>query len=89
MYRLEVAPAAQRDLERLGQRIQRRQFERLRHAISGLAQEPRPHGVRKITGTERTYRIRVGDYRVVYEIYDQEALVVILRVLRRTGTTYR
>jgi len=89
VYRLEVSPAADRDLERLKRRIQRRNFERLRTAIRSLADEPRPHGVRKIEGAERAYRIRVGDYRVVYEIYDRESLVLILQVARRTETTYR
>lgn len=89
MYRLEVSPAADRDLERLKRRIQRHNFERLRAAIRGLANEPRPHGVRKIEGAERAYRIRVGGYRVVYEIYDAENLVLILQVVRRTETTYR
>ncbi len=89
MYRLEVSPAADRDMERLKQRIQRRNFERLRTAIRSLADDPRPHGVRKIEGAERAYRIRMGDYRVVYEIYDKEGLVLILQVVRRTETTYR
>ena len=89
MYRLEFSPAADRDLERLKQRIQRRNFERLRTAVRSLADDPRPHGVRKIEGAERAYRIRVGDYRVVYEIYDKERLVLILQVVRRTETTYR
>lgn len=89
MYRIEVSPAADRDLERLKKRIQRHDFERLRVAIRGLASEPRPQGVRKIEGAERAYRIRVGSYRVVYEIYDTENLVLILQVVRRTETTYR
>ena len=89
MYRLEVSPAADRDLERLKRRIQRRNFERLRTAIRSLADHPRPRGVRKIEGAERAYRIRVGDYRVVYEIYDKESLVLILQAARRTETTYR
>ena len=89
MYRLEVSPAADRDLERLKRRIQRRNFERLRTAIRSLADDPRPRGVRKIEGAERAYRIRVGDYRVVYEIYDKESLVLILQAARRTETTYR
>ncbi|HEX76889.1 MAG TPA: type II toxin-antitoxin system RelE/ParE family toxin [Dehalococcoidia bacterium] len=89
MYRIEVSPAADRDLERLKRRIQRRNFERLRTAIRSLADNPRPHGVRKIEGTERSYRIRVGDYRVVYEVYDKESLVLLLQVARRTETTYR
>ena len=89
MYRLEVSPAADRDLDRLKQRIRRHEFERLRIAIRGLADEPRPHGVRKIKGAERAYRIRAGNYRVVYEIYDNESLVLLLQVTRRTETTYR
>lgn len=89
MYRLEVSPAADRDLDRLKGRIRRQDFERLRNAVRNLADEPRPYGVRKIKGAERAYRIRVGDYRVVYEIYDSENLVLILQVARRTETTYR
>jgi len=89
VYRLEVSPAADRDLDRLKQRIRRHDFERLRTAIRGLADEPRPHGVRKIKGAERAYRIRAGNYRVVYEINDNESLVLTLQVTRRTETTYR
>jgi len=89
VYRLEVSPAADRDLARLAKRILRRDFERLRVAIRGLADEPRPRGVRKIRGAERAYRIRVGSYRVVYEVYDDEKLVLLLQVVRRTETTYR
>ena len=89
MYRLEVSPAADRDLEKLKGRIKRHDFDRLRTAISGLAEEPRPQGVRKIKGTERAYRIKTGNYRVVYEVYDNENLGLILQVVRRSETTYR
>ncbi len=89
MYRLEVSPAADRDLDRLKQRIRRQDFERLRTAVRSLTDDPRPHGVRKIKGAEGAYRIRVGSYRVVYEIYDNENLVLLLQVVRRTETTYR
>ena len=88
MYRLEVSPTADRDLEKLNGRIIRQDFERLRDAVRGLAEEPRPHGVRKIKGEERTYRIRVGSYRVVYEVYDNDNLVLILQVARRSEATY-
>ena len=89
MYKLEVSPAADRDLEKLKGRIVRQDFERLRDAVAGLAEEPRPQGVRKIKGEERAYRIRVGSYRVVYEVYNDDNLVLILRVVRRSETTYR
>lgn len=89
MYRLEVSPSADRDLDRLKRRIQSHDFERLRAAIRGLADEPRPQGVRIIRGAERAFRLRVGSYRVVYEVYDNESLVLILQIVRRTEATYR
>jgi len=64
-------------------------FEQLRNAIRSLAENPRPQGVRKIRGAEKAYRIRVGNYRVVYDVYDSDNLVLILQVARRSETTYR
>jgi len=64
-------------------------FERLRNAIRSLAGEPRPQEVRKIRGTEKVYRIRVGNYRVVYDVYDTDNLVLILQAARRSEITYR
>lgn len=89
MYRLEVSPAADRDLEKLKSRIRREDFERLRDAVRSLAEEPRPQGVRKIKGADNAYRIRVGSYRVVYDIYDSDKLVLLLQIARRSETTYR
>ena len=89
MYKLEVSPAADRELEKLKGRIRRQDFERLRDAVRGLAKEPCPQGGRKIRGTEKAYHIRVGSYRVVYEVYDNNNLVLILQVARRSETTYR
>lgn len=89
MHRLEVSPAADRDLERLKGRMRKQDFERLREAVRSLAEEPRPQGVRKIKGADKAFRIRVGNYRVVYEVYDSEHLVLILQIARRSETTYR
>ncbi len=89
MYRVEISPAADRDLEKLKSRIRMQDFERLRNAVRSLAEEPRPRGVRKIRGTENAYRIRVSNYRVVYDVYDSDNLVLILQVARRSETTYR
>jgi mRNA interferase RelE/StbE len=85
LYRVELAPAAQRDLRPLPPEVQ----ARLATPIQALAEDPRPAGVRKLRGEERTWRIRVGPYRVVYDIHDDRALVVILKVARRSETTYR
>lgn len=89
MYRVEITPAADRDLEKLKSRIRRQDFERLRNAVRNLAEEPRPQGVRKIRGAEKAYRIRVGNYRVVYDVYDSDNLVLILQIARRSEATYR
>jgi mRNA interferase RelE/StbE len=89
VYRIEISPAADRDLEKLKGRIRRHDFERLRDAVGSLAQDPRPQGVRKIKAADKAYRIRVGSYRVVYDVYDNDNLVLILQVARRSETTYR
>ena len=84
-YQVELAPAAQRDLRRLpreGQAL-------LARPIQALEEDPRPAGVRKLRGEERTWRIRVGPYRIVYDVLDERALVVILKVTRRSEATYR
>jgi mRNA interferase RelE/StbE len=89
VYRVEISPAADRDLEKLKGRIRVQDFERLRNAVRSLAENPRPQGVRKIRGAEKAYRIRVGNYRVVYDVYDSDSLVLILQIARRSETTYR
>jgi len=89
VYRLDVSPAADRDIDKLRGRMRIRDLERLKAAVGALAQEPRPPGVRKIKGAEKAYRIRVGSYRVVYEVYDSDKLVLILQVVRKSETNYR
>jgi mRNA interferase RelE/StbE len=89
MYRLELTPAGVRDLEGLKKRIQKIDFERLRAEIGSLANEPRPHNVRKIRGAEGVCRIKTGSYRVVYEINDDAKMVLILHISRRTEATYK
>jgi len=84
-YRVELSPAAQRDLRRLPREV----LTRLAAPVQGLAENLRPAGVRELRGEDRTWRIRVGPYRVVYDIHDDRALVVILKVVRRSETTYR
>ncbi|MCI0585501.1 MAG: type II toxin-antitoxin system RelE/ParE family toxin [Planctomycetes bacterium] len=78
-YRVLVKPAAERDLEKLPRDVLRRVTERM----IALEEDPRPPGCKKLTGEEDLYRIRVGDYRVVYEIDDGERGVRIARVRHR------
>jgi len=87
-YHIEVSPAANRDLQKLRDRIHLYDFERLSSAIAALVVEQRPHGVRKSKGAGVAYRIRVGSYRVVYEVYDSQKSVLLIQITRRTETPY-
>jgi mRNA interferase RelE/StbE len=89
MYNLKIAPGAERDIRKLQQRMSRLDFQRLSKALNELADEPHPQGVKKIKGAERAFRIRVGSYRMVYIVDDNENLVLILQVVKRTESTYR
>jgi len=82
-YRVEISPAAQRELRRLPPG----DAARLRGPILALAIEPRPPGVAKLAGTD-FWRLRVGELRLAYLVEDASR-VVILRVARRSESTYR
>ena len=64
-------------------RIPREAVSRIVAAVAKLAEEPLPHGSEKLTGSEHAYRIRVGDYRVVYELLRNAKIVEIQRVRHR------
>ena len=75
-YRLEVSPRAQKDLKVLPTR----ERQRVADQIDALKADPRPKGCKELKGREDFYRIRVGDYRVVYQIEDEVLLILIVRV---------
>jgi len=83
-YRVELAPAAQRQLRRLPPGV----AASLRGPILALGLDPRPPGVQKLEGSV-FWRLRVGDLRIVFAIDDAARLVVVLRVARRSESTYR
>ena len=62
--------------------------KRIQPKIDALATEPRPEGVVKLKGEENLYRIRVGDYRVIYNVQDDRLLVLVVKVGHR-GNVYR
>lgn len=78
MYRLEVSHTAHRQIRRLPAQTQ----ERVNRAVAGLAENPRPPGTKKLT-TRNGYRVRVGDYRILYHVDDGAKLVIIYRVMAR------
>ena len=58
-------------------------YRRLRQAIDDLAQPPRPPGCLKMQGGQELYRIRIGDYRILYEIQDSALFVLVVRIGNR------
>lgn len=78
-YDVKVARRAVKSLARLP----RREQQRIRAAIDLLADEPRPPGCVVLKGEDRAYRVRIGDYRVGYEVYDDRLVVLVVRVGHR------
>ncbi|MDH5364028.1 MAG: type II toxin-antitoxin system RelE/ParE family toxin [Dehalococcoidia bacterium] len=82
MYRVELTPRAQHELDEL----RKVEFERIVAVIRTLEANPRPLGVRKLRGP--IYRIRVGDWRIIYAVFDKDRLVIVGKIARRSEDTY-
>ena len=78
-YAVEFSPSAEREFRKLAREIQMR----LRPRIDALADDPRPAGAKKLKGADDLWRIRAGDYRIVYQIRDRILLVLVVRVAHR------
>ena len=78
-YRIEIKSSAAKELEKLP----RQMIPKVVDAIKGLAENPYPQGVRKLAGFEHTYRVRVGDYRILYDVLDKRLVVEIIRIRHR------
>ncbi len=78
-YRVDISPAALRQLRKLDPVARRR----VQAAIELLSHEPRPSGATKLVGGEGEWRVRTGDYRVVYEVHDQILVVLVVAVGHR------
>ena len=76
IYLIKYTPAAARQIKRLNKEVQ----TRLKPKIIKLAENPRPPGYKKLKGFDNHYRIRVGDYRVIYEIHDDVLQVLVVKV---------
>lgn len=83
-YRVELKPEIEGQLAK----IPTRRRQRVADAINELADDPRPHGCKKLQGLGNVYRVRVGDYRIVYQVQDAVLLVLVVRVGNR-GDVYR
>jgi mRNA interferase RelE/StbE len=78
-FRIEVTRDARKELTT----IPKRAAQRIADAIDRLATNPRPPGCKKLVGTKNTYRIRAGDYRIIYDIADERLTVWVIRVRHR------
>ena len=78
-YRVEFTTAAAKELRRLDPGIRRRVLS----GIAELEQDPRPAGCKKLAGESTAWRIRVGDYRILYEVVDNLLVVTVVRVAHR------
>jgi mRNA interferase RelE/StbE len=74
-----------RKAERVLKRLDGDMLERIRRAVRGLANEPRPPGYKKLSGYENLYRIRVGDWQIIYAIEDDRLIVLVLEISSRGG----
>ena len=79
MFEVLLERGVEKDLRRLPESI----HERVVRAVNALSRNPRPPGCRKLTGSENDWRIRVGDYRVIYEIAAAKRIVHVNRVRHR------
>ncbi len=82
-YKIQIRRSAEKELERISQKDRKRIIER----ILALEKAPRPAGVKKLSGEEK-YRVRQGDYRILYEINDTLITIVVVRIAHR-GDVYR
>ncbi|MGO1508388.1 MAG: type II toxin-antitoxin system RelE family toxin [Microbacteriaceae bacterium] len=78
-YSVDFTAAAARQVKKMPRPAR----DRVLDAINTLADTPRPHGAKKLVGEKRAWRIRVGDYRVIYDVFDAQLTVTIVRAAHR------
>ena len=78
-YRLEIKPSAQKELDALDDGV----FRRIDRKIAALADDPRPPGCKKLKGFKDLWRVRIGDWRVVYIVDDTNKTVIVMHVAHR------
>ena len=78
-YQIEWRGSALKELRKLPKQM----IPRIVSAVALLSEVPHPEGVRKLTGSEHTDRIRVGDYRVIYDVIKERLIIEVIRVRHR------
>ncbi len=83
-YHVEISKEADKQISKLPKRDQLRVL----NAIFSLADDPRPHGYKKLEYYNEYFRYRVGNYRIIYQIRDKELFVFVVEVKKRDESTY-
>jgi mRNA interferase RelE/StbE len=83
-YNVDFKPSVHKDFRRLPKSA----VERLMKRAEKLKDEPFPHGAEKLEGAERLYRVRVGDYRIIYKV-DTDAAQILIVYVRHRRDVYR
>jgi len=78
-YKIEWKQSAQKELKKL----QKKTISRILQSVETLSDNPYPPGSRKLHGAECTYRLRVGDYRIIYSVYSDIVTIEIVRIGHR------
>jgi len=78
MYEVVIGKAVIKQLEKVPPTV----YRRIKAALTGLSTNPRPKGYLKLKGRD-AYRIRVGDYRIIYEIQDNQLLIIVITISHR------
>lgn len=78
-YRVELLPSAARALRKLDRRTQLR----VEQKIAALADDPRPSGVKLLSSEERIYRLRAGDFRILYQVNDKVLVILVIAIGHR------
>ncbi len=84
LYRIEFSQSAERDIRKIGSTL----VESILAKVEALSVNPLPRQSLKLSGGETTYRLRVGDYRVIYEVNNKDKTVFI-RYIRHRKEVYR
>ncbi|MBE2200077.1 MAG: type II toxin-antitoxin system RelE/ParE family toxin [Anaerolinea sp.] len=84
IYSIQFMPAVEKDLRDLPRSVLLRVFKQ----IIALQEDPLPHQAIKLVGVERLYRVRIGDYRIVYEV-DRDLTRIIIHYVRHRSDVYR
>ncbi|MCC8368526.1 MAG: type II toxin-antitoxin system RelE/ParE family toxin [Rickettsia endosymbiont of Oxypoda opaca] len=75
-YKIELSPASQRQLKKLPKQLQQTIIQKL----EDLKTTPLPVGIKKLFGIDNLYRLRIGDYRVIYQVVHKILLILVLKI---------